>query len=545
MGIIKSLVVFIVIGLILLLITIFSPSYYDINKDSLTSILNNIKYSEGDTDLKDINNTLDFIPTDAVLSYKDKIVSSNIDKASQEKRTSEGEKNITKLTKSVQANDLIINYKDINSNFKYIPHLVAILGGLFTGLGIFFMDRTAKKEEDITNYLKGEVQRLELLNQGYELREKEFNRKIEKNIPSNLDEAQKLLKTIFKEKEVMLNQIDALETSEDKLNKALERTKTHLSESEAKAKDLQAQLDKIERQDKLIVELKARYEKNKNEIREYKDRIAVLEKVDPEKFENEIKSLKDKVSEVNEKYNQSQDQIKELSKYDGEKLTSDNNTLKSKIEDLKAVIAEHEETLKSGNVADLVKEKQEKEEYKREVKELKAQLEDALKSMDSTDLGMLKKQNIDLEHINKELNQELNHVKRDLQKLSEGDSMKVDNLRNELIEKNKEFELIRSDLENAMSKIKELENQKEAKITQNTDVSNDQSSLTDRLAKLEHELEKSNTMLERLKRERDDKIKNFEELNEAFKNTNFIIHKKDQEISIMEQKIRELEKSNL
>lgn len=544
MGIIKTLIAFAVATLILLLITIFSPVYQDINKDSLTSILKNIEYVEGSTDIKDINNTLDFIPTDAILSYKDKIISSNIDKTSQEKRLGEGEKNITKLTKSVQANDLIINYKDIDSNFKYIPYLVAILGGLFTALGIFFMDRTAKKEEDITSYLKGEVQRLELLNQGYELREKEFNKKIEKNIPTNLDEAQKLLKTTFKEKEVMLNQIETLEANEDKISKSLERTKTHLSESESKAKELQAQLDKVERQDKLVTELKARYEKNKVEIRDYKDRISALEKVDPEKFETEIRSLKEKISENEERYKLSQEKIKELSKYDGEKLIADNKSLKTEIEELKTIIAEQEETLKSGSVAELVKEKQEKEEYKREAKELKAKLDDTLKSMDSTDIGKLKKENIDLENVNKELSQELSHAKRDLQKFNDGDSMKVDNLRSELIEKNKEYESIRAELENALTKIKELESS-DNNVVVDTETPNDQISMIEKLNTLERDLEKANSMVERMKRERDDKIKNFEELNEAFKNTNFIIHKKDQEISVMEKKIRELEKSSV
>ncbi|MFN8576681.1 MAG: hypothetical protein U0354_07475 [Candidatus Sericytochromatia bacterium] len=545
MSIIKTLVSFVVVTAVLLLITIFSPKYNEISKDSLSSILKNIKYTEG-MDLKDINNTIDFIPTDAVLSYKDKIVTSNMGQEdSQEKRFVEGEKNISNLTKSVQEGDLIINYRDVNEGLKYVPYIVAVLGGLFTGLGIFFMERSIKKDEDMTSYLKGEIQRLEMLNQGYELREKEFNKKIEKSIPTTLDEAQKLLKTVLKEKEVMINQIETLENSEDKLNKNIDRLKSHLSEAESKAKELQAEVDKVERQDKLVKELKARHEKNKNEIKEAKSRIEELEKVNPEKLQAEIGTLKEKVSELTEKYNQSKEQVKELSKIDTEKLISENQSFKDKITELKGTIAQHEETLKSGNISDLVKEKQEKEEYKKEAKELKAQLDDALNSLQSTDAGKIKKENIELENTNKQLNNELNQVKRDLQRHLDGDSMKVDNLRNELIEKNKEFEVVRSELEEALVKIKSLENSKDSSPKSETVKVVADSELSDKIKHLEHELEKSNTMSERFKRERDEKIKNFEELNEAFKNTNLIINQKEQEINNMRNQIQALELKNV
>lgn len=544
MNIIKTLLIFIATTAVLLLITIFSPQYNEINKESLSSILKNINYSEG-MDLKDINNIIDFIPTNATLSYKEKIITSNIDKKSQDTRFIEGEKSISNLTKSVQVGDLTVNYRDVSDTFKYIPHLVAILGGLFTGLAIFVMERINKRDEDITSYLKGEIQRLEMLNQGYELREKDFNRRVEKNIPTNLDEAQKLLKTIFKEKEVMVNQIETLEASEDKLNKTIDRTKSHLSDAEAKVKELQSEVDKVARQDKLVTELKARHEKNKNEIKEAKARISELEKINPEKLEAEIQSLKDKLSEVNEKYNSSKEEIKELNKFDGEKLTADNQNLKDKIKEMNKIIEQHEETLKSGNVADLVKEKQEKEEYKKEVKELKIQLEDVINSLDSTDAGKMKKENIELENTNKQLTQELNQVKRDLQKFSDSDSMKVDNFRNQLIEKNKEFEVVRSDLEDALSKIKELEKAQAENITPVKEVIKvNDDSLLEKITKLESDLEKSNMISDRLKKERDEKIKNFEELNDAFKNTNLMINKKDQEISMMEKKIQELESKN-
>lgn len=544
MSIIKTLISLVVVTTILLLITIFSPKYNEINKESLSSILKNIKYTEG-IDLKDINNTIDFIPTDAVLSYKDKIITSNMGKdGSQEKRFVEGEKHITNLTKSVQEGDLIINYRDVNESLKYIPYLVAVLGGLFTALGIFFMERTIKKDEDMTSYLKGEIQRLEMLNQGYELREKDFNRKIEKSVPTTLDEAQKLLKTIFKEKEVMLTQIETLENSEEKLNKNIERLKSHLSDAESKAKELQSEVDKVERQDKLVKELKARHEKNKNEIREAKTRIEELEKINPEKLQSEINTLKDKVSEITEKYNQAKEQVKELSKVDSEKLISENQSFKDKISELKQIVSQHEETLKSGNISDLVKEKQEKEEYKKEAKELKAQLDDALNSLESTDAGKIKRENIELENTNKQLTSELNQVKRDLQKHIDGDSMKVDNLRNELIEKNKEFEVVRSELEDALVKIKALENSKSPLPQSEIVKVVSDSELNDKIKHLEHELEKSNTMSERFKRERDEKIKNFEELNEAFKNTNLIINQKEQELISMQQKIKELDVKN-
>ena len=98
MSIIKTLIAFVVTTAVLLLITIFSPQYNEINKESLSAILKNINYSEG-MDLKDINSTIDFIPTNATLSYKEKVITSNIDKKSQDSRFIEGEKNISNLTK--------------------------------------------------------------------------------------------------------------------------------------------------------------------------------------------------------------------------------------------------------------------------------------------------------------------------------------------------------------------------------------------------------------------------------------------------------------
>lgn len=549
MGIVKALAVFAISSIIILLITIFSPPYYEISKDSLNSILKNVKYQDGTTDLADINNTLDFIPADATLSYKDKVISSNIDKTSQDKRVAEGEKTLSTLTKSVQSGDLTINYKAANEASKYVPYIIIVLAGLFSGLAVFIMDRMAKKEEDMLGYLRGEIQRLEVLNQGYEAREKEFSKKIEKNIPVTLDEAQKLLKTTLKEKEIMINEIEDLKSSEDKLNKTIERNKSQLAEAENKSKDLQGQLSKLTKQDKLVEELKARYEKHKVEIKEHKARIAELEQNNPEKLEAEIEKLKGKIADIDEKYKASKEEIKELSKFDGEKLSSENTSLKDKIKEMKAVIEEQEETLKSGTVADLVKEKQEKEEYKKEVKELKAQLEDALNSLESTDAGRLKKENMELESTNKELTQELTQVKRELDRASNSESLKIDMIKNQLIDKNKESEKLREELDNALSKIKSLEESKGSSTQEsNTSITSDNSETImdnslDKIRALENELEKSSNIVERLKRERDEKIKNFEELNEAFKNTNFIIHKKDQEMSVLEEKIKELESS--
>lgn len=539
MGIIKSLIVFAVTTLILLAITIFAPSYNEVNKDSLNSILKTFKYQEGQTDFVDINNILDSIPADATVMYKDKIITSNIDRTSQDKRIAEGEKNLTNLTKSVQNGELTLNYKTGNELFKYIPYLIALLAGLFSALAVFFVTRKAEKEDNMLDYLRGEVQRLEMLNQGYEIKEREFNKKIEKNIPTNLDEAQRLLRTLLKEKEVMLVAIDDSKLNESKLAKTIERNKSTLAEAENKVKEVQTELSKLTRQDKLVEELKLRMEKYKNEIKENKAIITELEKNDPEKFERQIESLKNKLAELDQKYQESTGQVKELSKYDGLALTKQVKSLKEELEQMEEEAQEYQKMLESGTVAELVKEKQEKEEIKKELKNTKAQLEEALSNLGSTDEGKLKKDNMELIELNKELNQQIKQLRRDVQRHENSDSIKFDTVKNQLLEKNKENDDLKEELRLAQDKLSRMESSEPKSIieTDNSAAAN----YLELIKNLEHDIEKIKHNAERYQKERDEKIKSFEELNEAFKNTNYIIHRKDQEMSIMEEKIKELE----
>ena len=367
MGIVKSLIVFAFTSIILFLITFFSPSYHEVNKESLNSMLKTFKYSEGSNDFKEINNILDSVPTDVTVMYKDKIITSNINRSSQEKRIAEGEKELSHLTKSAQSGDLTLNYQSDNPAYKYTPYIIVLLAGLFSGFAVFWLERKAKKEDDMTDYLKGEVQRLEMLSQSLEAREKDFSKKIEKHIPTTLDEAQKFLKTLLKEKEVMLVAIENHKISEDKLQKSIEKGKYQISETEEKLKEVQTELSKLTRQDKLIEELKARHEKHKTELKEHKQKISELEKLDVQKFESEIDVLKNKLAELDQKYQESKiqtkeskDTIQEMSKYDGESLTKENKELKEKIDMMEDEAKEYQEMMSNSSVGELVREKQEK-----------------------------------------------------------------------------------------------------------------------------------------------------------------------------------------
>ncbi len=543
MGIVKILVIFFATSLILFLITFFSPTFHDVNKENLSSILKTFEYKEGDNDFKDFNNILDTIPVQVAITYKEKIITSNINRTSQDKRIADGEKELTRLTKNVQNGDLALNYQTENESLKYIPYLVVLLGGLFSALIAFWFDAKAKKEDDMLGYLKNEVQRLELLNQNLETREKEFSKKIEKNIPNNLDEAQKILKTILKEKEVMLSTIEDNKILEDKLSKNLERYKAQLSDTDTKLKDVQSELAKVNRQDKLIEELKARHEKQKTEVKEYKQKIVELEKIDVEKFELEIESLKAKINESEEKYKdlkvqnkESKDKLQELNKVDIDSLAKENKELKEKVDIMEDEAKEYQEMMNNSSVGELVREKQEKEEIKKELKQIKSQLESALSNLDNSEAGKIKKYSMELEEINRNINLELKDLRRSLEKSQSSESMKLDMIRSQLLEKTKESD----DLKEKLNNLTSSSNKDEQFETISIDSPVVENYLT-QIRHLENDLEKLKNDSERFKLERDDKAKIFEDLNEAFKKTNFIIHQKDQEMSIMQEKIKDLE----
>ena len=142
---------------------------------------------------------------------------------------------------------------------------------------------------------------------------------------------------------------------------------------------------------------------------------------------------------------------------------------------------------------------------------------------------------MELTELNRTLSIELAQLKRDLEKSENSESIKMDMMRTQLFDKSKEGDDIKEQLNNALAKLEQFENPQVQ-----TDNPLSDNYLT-QIKHLENDIERLNHDSERFKRERDDKITNFEELNEAFKDTNFIIHQKDQEMSIMEEKIKELE----
>lgn len=465
MSIVKSLIVFAASTAVLVGIQISMPQYHEVKKEQIESTLKSITYTEDMEDFTDINNKLDLIPIKVVLMYKDKIITSNNDQRSQSSRVSEGEKNVSGLTKNVQVGDLIIKYKEDNDSFKYLGFILPLLAGLFSGAGVFVMGKLASNEADSISYLHGEIQRLTSQNQAYEVKEREFSKKVEKEVPANPEDAKKMLKDMLKEKEAMLNSMKKIQAESEKTTKEFDGLKKQIDELEDKNRDYRNKLSNVEKQDKTIEDLKAKAQKLSSDLKDSKLKLKEFESINVEALNGEIEKLKGKLEEKTE-------EVKRLSKYDGEKLTLSNKSLKERVASLEekvielegknySITVEYEKTLKEGTTGELMKEKVEREKLKKELEENKHKLIEIAESIPDTDIGKYKKDNMELKEKNALITKEVEELKQEMAKLAKSEENKLTVLRDELRDRAKEFDVVKIDLQKALDSITFLNKDKE------------------------------------------------------------------------------------
>jgi chromosome segregation ATPase len=577
LSIVKALIMFIITSLVVFAVSAFIPKYHEVQREQLQSLLKQLDYketSEGEaSDLSDINNVMDTIPVRAALSYKGKIISSNLSKDS---RASAGEDNIQTLTKNVQAGDMTLNYKEDDPANKSLWLIIPLFSGLVCAGVIMFMSRTVETAVHASQGMREDLERLQTLNDMYQQKEEEFNRKIDKQIPDNLEETQKLLKSMLKEKEVILAEMDKFTEKEEDLKKDIVNGKMQLGKQkevnntlETKIRELQGQLSAAAKQEKQLEEQKVKIDKQAEDFKDLKKKLKVYEKTDIDAIKAENSELKAKASETEEKGKAVKEELKELKKLDAEKLQ-----------------------------AELETEKLEKEELKKEIKETKQQLKEAMTGLEGSDAGQLKIDNIEYQKTIKNLQKELSALQG-----AGGtgeDAVKVDNIRNQLKEKDIEIENLKSALKGSsdiaeslkkgvspevistledkqtistlMEKVhklqedlnnrpagggtgsEELEELLREKDEQISDMrkqiinrelevkrlkSDGGSSVPDfDLDAFEADLQKSKNLALKYKKERDDKIKNINTLNAAFEASNETLKRKEEELDSMDEKYR-------
>lgn len=424
MGIVKALAVFILTSLIVFAVTIYLPKYHEVNRDQLQSLVTQLSndYKEGQEDTHHIDNVLDTIPVKVALLYKGKVISSNIGKND---RVSAGENSRQSLTKNVPAGDLVLYYKEDDPTYQSLGLIIPLFAGLVCSGFFFFMNRLVENTLGSSQTMREDIERLQTINEMFQQKEDEFSRKIDKQIPDNPEEAHKLLKSMFKEKEVMLAELDKFNEKEEDFRKDISNSKMQLHKQkevnnglENKIRELQVQLSAAAKQEKQIEELKEKIEKSAVDLKEYKVKLRTYEKTDIDAIKTENANLKSKVTESETLIKASKDEIKELKKLDGEKLQ-----------------------------ASLDAEKQEKEELKKELKETKVQLKEAMTGLEGSDAGQLKIDNIEYQKTIKNLQKELNDIRENVPGSGQGEApVNGNNILSQLKEKETEIENLRIEL---------------------------------------------------------------------------------------------------
>ncbi|MFN8673255.1 MAG: hypothetical protein U0457_14385 [Candidatus Sericytochromatia bacterium] len=456
----KALVIFIGVFVVTLSINIFVPKYKPpMEKENLESVLKNVKYNEEKPELKEINNILDVIPTRAILSFKNNVISSNLSKENEDKRRSEGEKILNQMNRNVDIGDLKLSFEDTsNETFKYLnmlllPFLASALSG-----GIFFLlVKRSEDRNDQIDSLKGNVERLETVVQSYHAKETEFSRKIEKTIPTTLDECQKFIKNHLKEKENMLKNIEGLNTNLENSEKELKKQKEQLSNLESKNRENTSEINKLTYQINQAEDMKAKYDTIASDLKESNKKIKEFEKINVEELRNDISKLKSDLKESNQAKKSLEEKVEEFSKIDVDKIKNDNKTLKEEIKDLKEKLETANETLSNATTINYLKEKDETERLKKELEETSKKLESLMEGDNMSDSAKLKKDFFELEEKHKNLIAESEENQNKLQASLKLQESKNESLRDEFRNKAKELEQLRVELETANKKIKEME----------------------------------------------------------------------------------------
>jgi DNA repair exonuclease SbcCD ATPase subunit len=576
LSIVKAIAVFIITALIVFAVSKFIPEYHEVNKDQLQALLGQIKYTENQENTADIDNVMDIIPVKAAILYKGDVISSNLSKTD---RAGSGQNNLQSLTKNVQAGDLALNYKEDDPNNKNLLLLIPLFTGLVCSIIFLLMNRVVETNIGSSQTMREEIERLQTINEMYQQKEDEFSRKIDKQIPETLEECQKLLKSMIKEKEVIITEMEGFNEKEEELRKDIGNGKMQLNKQkevnnglENKIRELQGQLSAAARQEKQIEELNGKIEKHAVEVKEYKAKLKAYEKTDIDKINNENANLKIKVSEIDAQFKTAKDEIKELKKLDAEKLQTE-----------------------------LATERQEKEDLKKEIKETKQQLKDAVAGLEGTDVGQIKLESLEYQKVISSLQKELKAAQENSQGGVPGDDpVKVDNLRIQLKEKDVEMDNLRFELKRVREMSDELKNGVSPDVLAAMEDKQMLSALQDRVIQLQEELnnrgsgggsseeveellrekdeqisimrkqiinrelevkrlksegggssisdfdldafeadlQKSKNLALKYKKERDDKIKNINSLNAAFESTNEALKRKEEELDLVDEKYK-------